>query len=110
MGDKIMAKTGPVGRFIGGAAQSGVTPYLGRAVAGGSAGYQGLDALNRFQQDDNLGGAISTVGAVGSGLSLFPHPVTRVGGAALGVGAEMLNQYLDSLKKKVEGISIQFIS
>lgn len=90
------------GRFIGGMTQSGVTPWLGRGLAGASTGFQGADAANRFKQDDNLGGAISTVGAIGSGLSLFPHPATRLGGAAVGIGAEALNMYLDSLKKKVE--------
>jgi hypothetical protein len=30
--------------------------------------------------------------------------VTRIAGPAIGVGAELLNQYLDSLKKKVEGM------
>ena len=106
MGDKIMAKMpGPVqaaGRFVGGMTQSAAAPWLGRGIAGAGAGFQGADAFNRFQQNDNLGGAISTVGAIGSGLSLFPHPVTRVGGAAVGVGAEALNLYLDRLKQKAE--------
>jgi len=92
------------GRFMGGAAQSGVTPYLGRAVAGAGAGYQGLDMYNRFQQGDYPGAAISGLGALGSAASFVPTPVTRFGGAAVGVGAEMLNMYLDSLKKKVEGM------
>ena len=61
---------------------------------------QGVDAYNRFAQDDNLGGAISTVGAIGSGLSLVPHPATRYGGAAIGMGAEGLNAFLDYLKNK----------
>jgi hypothetical protein len=104
----MMAKLpGPVqaaGRFIGGAAQSGVTPYLGRAVAGAGAGFQGTDAYNRFQQGDYPGAAISGLGALGSAASFIPTPVTRIGGPAIGVGAEMLNQYLDSLKKKVEGM------
>jgi hypothetical protein len=100
----LMAKMpGPVqaaGRFIGGAGQAGVAPYLGRAVAGGGAGYQAVDAYNRFQQGDYPGAAISGVGALSSAASLIPTPVTRVGGAGLGIGAEMLNQYLDSLKQK----------
>lgn len=79
-----------------------IGPMVGRGVAGGFAGMQGVDAYNRFAQDDNLGGAISTVGAIGSGLSLVPHPVTRVGGAAIGMGAEALNAYLDYLKKKAQ--------
>jgi hypothetical protein len=77
-----------------------VGPMVGRGVAGGFAGMQGVDAYNRFAQDDNLGGAISTVGAIGSGLSLVPHPATRYGGAAIGMGAEGLNAFLDYLKNK----------
>lgn len=92
------------GRFIGGAAQSGVTPYLGRALAGAGAGFQGADAYNRLQQGDIPGAAISGLGALGSAAAFIPTPVTRFGGAAVGIGAEMLNQYLDSLKKKVEGM------
>jgi hypothetical protein len=92
------------GRFLGGAAQSGVTPYLGRAVAGAGAGFQGTDAYNRFQQGDYPGAAISGLGALGSAAAFIPTPVTRIGGPAIGIGAEMLNQYLDSLKKKVEGM------
>lgn len=92
------------GRFVGGAAQSGVTPYVGRALAGAGAGFQGADAYNRFQQGDIPGAAISGLGALGSAAAFIPTPVTRVGGTAIGVGAELLNQYLDSLKKKVEGM------
>ncbi len=91
-------------RFLGGAAQSGLTPYLGRAVAGGGAGYQGFDAYNRFQQGDYPGAAISGLGALGSAAAFVPTPLTRFGGSAVGIGAEMLNMYLDSLKKKVEGV------
>lgn len=98
---KLPAPVQAAGRFIGGAAQSGVAPYLGRAVAGGGAGYQAADAYNRFQQGDYPGAAVSGIGALGSAASLIPTPVTRVGGAGLGIGAEMLNQYLDSLKQKV---------
>jgi hypothetical protein len=92
------------GRFLGGAAQSGVTPYVGRGVAGAGAGFQGVDAYNRLQQGDIPGAAISGLGALGSAAAFIPTPVTRVGGTAIGVGAELLNQYLDSLKKKVEGM------
>lgn len=92
------------GRFLGGAAQSGVTPYVGRGLAGAGAGFQGVDAYNRFQKGDYPGAAISGLGALGSAAAFIPTPVTRVGGTAIGVGAELLNQYLDSLKKKVEGM------
>ncbi|NBV72301.1 MAG: hypothetical protein EBR60_09735, partial [Burkholderiaceae bacterium] len=94
---------GPIktaGTFLGGAAQSGVVPWLGRALAGGAAGYQGADAYNRLKQGDVVGGGLSTIGALGAGASFLPHPVTRYGGAAISAGAEGLNQYLDYLKRK----------
>jgi hypothetical protein len=90
------------GRFVGGATQSGVAPWLGRGLAGAGVGFQGADAYNRFQQGDYPGAAISGLGALGSAASFIPTPVTRLGGAAIGVGAEALNMYLDSLKQKVE--------
>ena len=90
------------GRFVGGMTQSGVTPWLGRGLAGAGTGFQGADAYNRFQQGDYPGAAISGLGALGSAASFIPNPATRVGGAAVGIGAEALNMYLDSLKKKVE--------
>lgn len=89
---------------IGGAAQAGVTPYIGRALAGAGLGFQGTDVYNRLQQGDIPGAAISGLGAAGSLAAFVPTPITRVGGTAVGVGAELLNQYLDSLKKKVEAM------
>jgi hypothetical protein len=94
---------GPVkaaGQFLGGAAQSGVVPWLGRALAGGAAGYQGADAYNRLRQGDVVGGGLSAIGTLGAGASFFPHPAARYGGAAISAGAEGLNQYLDYLKRK----------
>ena len=93
-----------VGKFLGGASQSGVVPWLGRGLAGAGAGFQGADAYNRLQQGDIPGAAISGLGALGSAASFIPTPMTRFGGAAVGIGAEALNAYLDSLKKKVEGM------
>jgi hypothetical protein len=80
---------------------------LGRApmgaIAGGftglGAGMQASDAINRYNQGDKLGSAISGVGALGTGLAMIPHPVTRIGGTAVGLGAEGLNAYIDYLKK-----------
>ena len=104
--EKLMAKMpAPVqaaGRFIGGATQSGVAPWLGRGIAGAGTGFQGADAYNRFQKGDIPGAVISGVGALGSLASFVPHPATRVGGAAIGVGAEALNMYLDKLKQQAE--------
>lgn len=106
MGERLMSKlpepAQAAGRFVGGVTQSGVAPWLGRGLAGAGTGFQGADAYNRFKQGDIPGAAISGLGALGSATSFFPHPATRLGGAAVGIGAEALNMYLDSLKQKVE--------
>lgn len=99
---KMPAPVQAAGRFVGGATQSGVAPWLGRGLAGAGVGFQGADAYNRFQKGDYPGAAISGIGALGSAASFVPHPGTRLGGAAIGIGAEALNMYLDSLKQKVE--------
>jgi hypothetical protein len=73
---------------------------LGRGIAGVGVGAYGADMYNRLQQGDITGGVVSGLGALGSAAAFIPHPVTRVGGTAIGIGAEALNLYLDSLKKK----------
>lgn len=88
-------------RAAGGAGMSGLVPaVIGRGLAGGSAAFQGVDAYNRLQGGDYGGALIGGLGAIGSAAALIPHPITRVGGTALGMGAEALNMYLDSLKNK----------
>jgi len=89
---EVMSPTGEslLGKAAGFGAQT-----LGRALAGGSAAYQGVDAYNRFKNDDYLGGTIGALGALGSGVALIPTPITRVGGAMLGGGAELANYLLD---------------
>jgi hypothetical protein len=79
-----------------------VGPMVGRGLVGAGSGIQATDAYNRYQQGDVPGAAISGIGSVGSALALVPHPVTRVGGAAIGMGAEALNAYLDYLKQKAQ--------
>lgn len=73
---------------------------LGRGVVGLGAGMQGADALNRWNAGDTSGAIISGLGAVGTAAAMAPHPIARVGGTAIGMGAEALNSYLDSLKNK----------
>jgi hypothetical protein len=96
-----------LGAGIGGAAQAGVTPYIGRGLAGAGVGFQGTDVYNRLQQGDIPGAAISGLGAAGSLAAFVPTPLTRIGGTAVGIGAEMLNQYLDSLKQKANTMGQQ---
>ena len=104
---KMPAPVQAAGRFVGGATQSGVAPWLGRGLAGAGVGFQGADAYNRFQKGDYPGAAISGIGALGSAASFVPHPATRVGGATIGIGAEALNAYLDRLKEKAEQQPVQ---
>jgi hypothetical protein len=73
---------------------------LGRGAVGLGAGLQGSDALNRYNAGDTSGSVISGIGALGTAAAMIPHPVTRIGGTAIGLGAEGLNTFLDYLKKK----------
>ena len=77
-----------------------VPAVLGRSLAGGATAFEGVDAYNRLQSGDIAGGLIGGLGALGSAASFIPHPVTRIGGTALGMGAAALNAYLDSLKEQ----------
>ena len=83
-------------------ATAGKMPLLLKSAAGAGAGVQGADAYNRLQQDDFLGAGIGAIGAAGSAASLIPHPVTRIGGTAVGMGAGALNAYIDYLKGKAQ--------
>jgi hypothetical protein len=89
----------PAGQSWLGKGASLAAHTAGRALAGGSAAYQGVDAYNRFQNDDYLGGTISTIGALGSGAALIPLPVTRVLGTGVGLGAEGANYLLDKYRE-----------
>lgn len=83
-------------------ATAGKMPLLLKSAAGAGAGIQGADAYNRFNEGDFLGGLIGGIGAAGSAASLIPHPVTRIGGTAIGMGAGALNAYIDYLKGKAQ--------
>jgi len=83
-------------------ATAGKMPLLLKSAAGAGAGMQGADAYNRFQEGDYLGSLLGGIGAAGSAASLIPHPVTRIGGTAIGMGAGALNAYLDYLKGKAQ--------
>jgi hypothetical protein len=104
LGSKIAAKTPGVVKDLGAAGnammKSGVTPWLGRGIAGAALGFEGADAYNRYQQGDMTGSVISGLGALGSAASLIPHPVTRIVGTGLGLGAGALNAYRDRQREK----------
>jgi hypothetical protein len=75
---------------------------VGRSVMGLGAGMQGADAVNRYNAGDTSGAVISGIGALGTTAAMAPHPVARIGGTAVGIGAEGLNMFLDKLKNKKE--------
>jgi len=103
--ERVLSKTPEAvqraGQAISGAGAS-VPAWLGRGIAGGSAGFQGVDAANRFEQGDYLGAAIGGLGALGSGAALIPHPLTRGLGTAVGTAAPFINEYLDRRRKRQE--------
>lgn len=105
--EKIISRTPEsvqrVGRAVAGAG-SKIPKWLGRGIAGASAGYQGVDAANRFKQGDYLGGAISGLGALGSGAALIPHPLTRGIGTVVGAGAPFLNELIDRYRRPEEEV------
>ena len=73
---------------------------LGRGLVGVGAGMQGADALNRYNEGDTSGAIVSGIGGLATAASMIPHPVARIGGTAVGLGAEGLNMFLDKLKNK----------
>lgn len=87
------------GRFLKGLGARSYMPFVGRALAGASAGVQGADAWNRAKDDDYAGAVISGLGSLGSAASLVPIPLVRGVGTAASVAAPMINDYRDKLKR-----------
>jgi len=88
---KILSRTGALARI----------PVIGPAIAGGSMGYDLADAIERGEKGDYSGAAIKGLGALGSGMALIPHPLTRAIGTGLGlaaVPAGALNDYLKDIE------------
>lgn len=85
------SKAARVARFLGN------IPGLS-VLAGTAAGHQLYDAMNRYEQGDTKGAMLSGLSGAGGLAALIPTPWTRVGGTAIGLGAEGLNQYFDSHK------------
>jgi len=72
-------------------------PIIGPALAGGSAGYDIADAIDRYEKGDISGSVLQGMGALGSAAALVPHPLTKAIGTGVGLGAipaVMLNDYL----------------
>jgi hypothetical protein len=99
VGEKIAEKSPAwlrtVGRGAAGAMEA-LPPWMVRTAAGAGAGMQAVDAYNRLRAGDIGGGLIGGLGALGSAAALIPHPLVRGVGTAIGMGAPMLNEYLDT--------------
>lgn len=65
-----------------GVMQGTVPAWAGRTAVGAYGGYNAAEALNRLNQGDVPGSAISGLGTTGAALSLSPNPKAR----ALGIG------------------------
>ena len=77
---------------IGGTAMRAAGPIAG----GFGAGFEGAEAMNRFERGDPLGGAISTVGA-GAGLASMYPPLAPIG-LPISYGAMGLNYLIDKYR------------
>jgi hypothetical protein len=53
------------------------------------------DMHERFQSGDIRGGAVSGVGAIGSGIGMLPGIAPALASMPLSMGSDYLNQYLD---------------
>ena len=72
-------------------------PVIGPAIAGGSAGYDIADMIDRYEKGDTSGAVIKGIGGLGSLAAMVPHPLTRAVGTGLGllsIPAGMANDYI----------------
>jgi hypothetical protein len=72
-------------------------PVIGPAIAGGSAGYDIADMIDRYEKGDTSGAVIKGIGGLGSLAAMVPHPLTRAVGTGLGalsIPAGMINDYI----------------
>jgi hypothetical protein len=95
-GQKVLSK---IPKPLQGIASSPMGAF-GKGIVGLGAGMQGADAVNRWNEGDKSGAVISGLGAMGTAAAMVPHPVARIVGTGVGLGAEGLNMFLDKLKNK----------
>lgn len=97
---KAASKAKSISTKAMGLISSPVGKVVNKAVGLGGAGYELGDAIDRGNKGEYGRAAISGLGALGSAASLLPHPVAKLGGAAIGIGAPMLNHVLDKFAKE----------
>ena len=88
----------PVTKFVGKAAERYVLPGL----AGTQMLGEGVTAKGEFEQGDYPGAIASGISALGAGLSLIPHPVTRYGGLGLSMVGPAYRSIREGSGKKPE--------
>ena len=88
----------PVTKFVGKAAERYVLPGL----AGTQMLGEGVTAKGEFEQGDYPGAAAAGISALGAGLSLIPHPVTRYGGLGLSMVGPAYRSIREGSGKKPE--------
>ena len=74
-------------------------------IAGGfGAGYEGIEAMNRFERGDPLGGTISAIGAGAGAASMYP-PAAPIG-LPISYGMMGLNYLIDKYRGQPEAKSV----
>jgi hypothetical protein len=71
-----------------------------RLASGFGAGVGAGEAYDRLSKGQNIRGGLSAVGAVGDLAAMSRNPYGMVLGGAAGVGAPLLNRYLDKLAEE----------
>lgn len=74
----------------------------GSILAGGMAGKDLAEAMQRYEEGDVSGALINLVGGLGSAAALVPHPVPRLVGGALGLATIPAEYINDVLKGKIK--------
>lgn len=87
----------------------GAKTLMPAAALGGGA-YEGVEAWNRAQEGDIPGAVIAGTGALGNLAMMAPHPIAKIIGGGLAIGAPFALDYLDKsrqVQNKAAGGSIQ---
>jgi hypothetical protein len=70
------------------------------ALGGLGMAESGMEAMKRMQQGDPIGAVIAGAGALGGGAAMVPTPVTRLGGAAVGMASPLSLYLLDKMRSR----------
>ena len=76
----------------------GRMPVVPGVLGGAATGFQGQEAVSRYQKGDMPGAAIAGMGALGGLASMVPHPATRALGATASTVSPAALAVLDKLR------------